>query len=64
MKLNQKSIATYKDIHHSKAVIHSYLAWQNEPGYPIGLSIKAKVLTTACANVSNFVTWVKMMYGE
>lgn len=34
----------YSLIHHSKAKIHTYLAWQEEPGCPIGLSITKHVL--------------------
>lgn len=34
----------YSLTHHSKAKIHTYLAWQEEPGCPIGLSITKHVL--------------------
>lgn len=34
----------YSLIHHSKAKIHTYLAWQEEPGCPIGMSITKHVL--------------------
>jgi hypothetical protein len=31
----EKGFSTYKDVHHSEAVIHTYLAWQDEPGKPL-----------------------------
>lgn len=39
----KRKVATFKDAHHSKAVIHTYLAWQDEPGRPLGLSVTSKM---------------------
>ncbi len=39
-----KQITSFIDNHHSKAVVHTFLAWQNEPGMPIGQAITAKAL--------------------
>lgn len=35
---------TFGETHRAKAAIHTYLAWQNEPGMPLGLAVKAKAL--------------------
>lgn len=35
----QQNFASFKKVHHSKAVIHTYLAWQDEPGNPLGQAI-------------------------
>jgi len=35
---------TFIPNHKSKAVIHTYLAWQNEPGMPLGQAITARAL--------------------
>ena len=40
----EKSFATFREVHRSKAVVHTYLAWQDEPGRPLGQSITARVL--------------------
>ncbi|HBO4232277.1 TPA: DUF3226 domain-containing protein [Pseudomonas aeruginosa] len=39
-----RGVATYKELHNAKARIHTYLAWQDEPGMPLGRAVSAKVL--------------------
>lgn len=36
--------STFTNTHHSKAAIHTYLAWQDEPGMPMGMALTAKAL--------------------
>lgn len=36
-----EEIATFKDVHKSKAIIHTYLAWQDKPGMFMGQAINA-----------------------
>ena len=43
-ELEAEKIQRYKVVHRAKAKIHSYLAWQDEPGKPMGVSITAHVL--------------------
>ncbi|WP_341959729.1 DUF3226 domain-containing protein [Pseudomonas sp. RC10] len=40
----QNGLATFSATHSSKAAVHTYLAWQDEPGMPLGLAVKAKAL--------------------
>lgn len=40
----ERSFTTFKSEHKSKADIHTYLAWQDEPGNPLGLAITATAL--------------------
>jgi hypothetical protein len=40
---NQQA-TTFKEVHFSKAVIHTYLAWQDEPGRPLGQAITKQAL--------------------
>jgi hypothetical protein len=40
----QRGLSSFKDVHLSKAVIHTYLAWQDEPGRPLGQAISMQAL--------------------
>ncbi|MCG8701532.1 MAG: hypothetical protein MI922_26005, partial [Bacteroidales bacterium] len=39
-KIESSGVNNYKAIHKSKARIHTWLAWQETPGTPMGLAIK------------------------
>ena len=58
-----KGVTTFKDAHFSKSLIHTYLAWQDEPGKPFGQSITAHALkpNTEIANI--FVEWLKELFS-
>lgn len=58
----EKGYATYKQIHEAKAVAHTYLAWQDEPGRPLGLAIQAKAFDTSSEAAGNFIRWLKELY--
>lgn len=60
----EKGFATFKEVHHSKAVIHSYLAWQDEPGKPLGQSITAQVLNPNTEIARKFVNWLQRLFGD
>lgn len=46
-----------------KAVIHSWLAWQEEPGKPFGVAIKARYFQHNSPAADRFVAWFKKLYG-
>lgn len=58
----EKSFATFRDAHRSKAVVHTYLAWQDEPGKPLGQSITARVLRPETATAATFADWLRALY--
>ncbi len=45
-----------------KAIIHTWLAWQKEPGRPLGTAITAKFLDPHVAQVDVLVTWLKRLF--
>lgn len=45
-----------------KAVIHTWLAWQQEPGKPLGTAITAKFLDPNVAQVDVLVAWLKLLF--
>jgi hypothetical protein len=50
-----------KEVHYSKALIHTYLAWQDEPGKTLGQSITSHVLQeTEIAQA--FVKWLMLLF--
>ncbi len=58
-KLNRYSLPYYR----SKALIHTWLAWQKIPGTPLGLSIKKKYLNSDTKQCSLFIDWLKALFG-
>jgi len=55
--------ASYKTVHQAKAVVHTYLAWQDEPGHPIGQSITAKVLQPTTPTAHYFTDWLGSLFS-
>jgi hypothetical protein len=45
-----------------KAVIHTWLAWQEEPGKPLGTAITARYLDPDVAQVDVLVSWLNRLF--
>lgn len=45
-----------------KAIIHTWLAWQSEPGKPLGTAITAKFLDPNVAQVDVLVGWLNSLF--
>ncbi len=46
----------------NKAFIHTWLAWQKEPGVPMGRAITAKALSAEADIARMFVTWLRQLF--
>lgn len=57
-----RAVANFKAAHRSKAVVHTYLAWQNEPGKPLGQSITAQALRPDQPLAERFVGWLGRLF--
>lgn len=57
-----KNICRYKSIHKAKARIHTFLAWQEDPGTPMGLAITKKYLKPDSTNCLPFVNWLQELF--
>ncbi|MDR6194238.1 DUF3226 domain-containing protein [Siphonobacter sp. SORGH_AS_0500] len=55
--------AIYKDIHKAKALIHTWLAWQEDPGTPMGLGITKSYLNHNHELAIRFVTWLNALFN-
>jgi len=65
--LNQaktQKIATFKDVHRAKAIIHTYLAWQDEPAKPLGQAITAKILNPNHQLALTFKDWLLALFAS
>ncbi len=45
-----------------KAIIHTWLAWQEEPGKPLGTSITARYLDPDVGQVNTLVQWLNHLF--
>lgn len=54
---------TYKAVHHAKAIVHTYLAWQDEPGQPIGQAITARALQPHTNTALQFSAWLSSLFS-
>ena len=62
-QLEEEGIQKYKSVHRIKAKIHTFLAWQDEPGKPMGQAITARILNADAENAKLFIQWLKKLFG-
>lgn len=60
--LEAEGIQKYKPVHRSKAKIHTYLAWQDVPGRPMGQAITANILNSDSDTAVKFADWLKELF--
>ena len=53
--------AEFPEVDHPKAVLHTWLAWQREPGLPYGAAIKARFFRDSTAALA-FVEWYRRVF--
>lgn len=58
----KKKGASFEARHRDKAMIHTWLAWQDPPGRPFGTALTCKVLDPTSSGASRFVEWFKRLY--
>jgi hypothetical protein len=60
--LEERKLNKYSVIHKSKARIHTWLAWQENPGTPMGLSITKRYLSADSDTCRQFVAWLTELF--
>ncbi|MBN3872584.1 DUF3226 domain-containing protein [Nostoc sp. JL33] len=55
-------VTTFKPLDISKAVIHTYLAWQDEPGRPMGQAITKQALRPNTDIARRFTNWLIRLF--
>ncbi len=63
LKARENGIGSFVDVHIPKAVIHTYLSWQNSPGKPLGQAITAKVLDHDVEIAHKFTSFLKRLFS-
>lgn len=63
VKEAKKRGATFKNVHQDKAQIHTWLAWQNEPGTQLHNALKFKILDPTHHQGKKFFDWFKQLYS-
>jgi hypothetical protein len=53
----------FSDIHQSKALMHTWLAWQNEPGKPFGQAFTRSYFDKNAELVNAFADWLTMLFS-
>ena len=56
--------AAFSDAKQRKALLHTWLAWQKNPGVPYGLAIKARYFQHDSPSALAFVDWFKRVFEE
>jgi hypothetical protein len=58
-----KQVTTFKPVDLSKGVIHTYLAWQDEPGRPLGQAITSQALRPHTDIAIRFTNWLTRLFA-
>ncbi len=62
--LEARGLQTYIANYRSKALIHTWLAWQADPGTPLGLAITKKYFSTNTALCQQFAAWLNRIFND
>ena len=62
-KIKEQGLQLFHDNHTSKATIHTWLAWQETPGLPMGSAIKANFLNNDHPCCLAFVNWLNNSFN-
>jgi hypothetical protein len=54
--------AKCREAHIEKANLHTWLAWQDEPGYPPGTALTSHILDPHGESATPFVNWFRELY--
>jgi hypothetical protein len=58
-----EDLKRFPDVALSKARAHTWLAWQQEPGRPLGIAVTARYLDVEAPHARQLVAWVKATFS-
>ena len=61
-EIERDCLNCYTLVHRPKALIHTWLAWQETPGMPMGQAITARVLRHDSPVALSFVEWLRCLF--
>jgi hypothetical protein len=53
----------FADVHSTKALIHTWLAWQEDPGTPLGLAITKRYFESDGPHVQAVLAWLNRLFA-
>jgi hypothetical protein len=62
--IESEGLNKYSLSHHQKAFIHTWLAWQETPGVPMGQAITAQVLDHNHPLAQAFAKWLNLLFNS
>ena len=62
-ELEKRKIQRYKEVHRAKALMHTWIAWQDQPGIPLGQSA-TRYLDTDTPLCQQFANWLNRLFNE
>jgi hypothetical protein len=62
LNFHQIIAGLFKAVDRSKAIIHTYLAWQDEPGRPMGPAITKQALQPDTNIARSFTSWLIQLF--
>ncbi len=64
-EIENENLNKYSAIHKPKALIHTWLAWQEESGKPMGVAITARYLASENKELcQKFIDWIRKLFIE
>ncbi len=54
--------APYREVHRDKALVHTWLSWQDPPGAQLHEAIKFRILDARSPNADGFVNWFRRLF--
>ncbi|MEZ4940545.1 MAG: DUF3226 domain-containing protein [Saprospiraceae bacterium] len=57
-----RDFCRFKPVRQQKALLHTWLAWQEEPGRPFGTAMQAGYLDAKAEAVQPFLNWMKQTF--
>jgi hypothetical protein len=64
LEAKDKGFLSYKSVHLSKSTIHTFLAWQDEPGMPLGQAITSKVLDSTQPLAKELIAFLTNLFDK
>ena len=61
-EIEEENLNGYSLVHRPKALIHTWLAWQKEPGTPMGQAITKRVLSSNSSIAEIFIGWLRRLF--
>jgi hypothetical protein len=60
--LDEKGLKKFSAVKEQKAKLHTWLAWQEEPGKPFGTAVESRYFDANSHNLNGFVDWFKATF--